>query len=394
MNSKNYLIELIIIITFCFLILLVNSCSSFSKDGKAFIELTKNTDTITIKFKKENTPLASDQFFETIEYIPLETNPNSIISEISRIVISGERIFILDLKERAVQIFSINGQHLVRIQNIGRGPKEYLSLMDITVDESTGRIVMLSDKPSSKLLFYDYNGNYINEESLESLPQGVVYSDGLRVIYSDFFRPASNSNYTLAIRFPDGRETNMIPFKERASAFAMGPRINASLGIHTTIPHDPRYVIRITGEKVAIAYYLDFGSDYLDPATKVEKLNMPILRYASENNKVISLVQIREYKNYLSFKTNNGGFFIYDKSSGRVYQISLFRDVTTGILFSNYLGHQGKDEYMVFHISPITILNFTKYMNTLSMEANKKLIKVAEDLKAEDNPVLIICTMK
>lgn len=373
---------------------LLTSCSFLSKENSGSINLATNTDTISIQLKQKVDPVDSDQFFEAIEYVALETLTNSLISEISRIVIAGDRIFILDIREQAVQIFSIDGRHLARIQNIGRGPREYLSLMDITVDESTKRVVMLSDRPRAKLLFYDYDGNYIDEESIEYPPQGIIYSEGLRVIYRDFFRPDSNSNYTFAIRYPDGREEKMIPFKERTMTFAAGPRINASLGIHATIPHDPRCIIRIIGEEVTMPYYLDFGSAYLDPTTKDEELNMPILRYARENNKVISVVQIREYKNYLSFKTNNGGYFLYQKSNRRMNQLSLLRDINTGVIFSNYLGHQGKDEYMVFYSTSLSIINFTRYLNPLSTEAYYKLLKVAENIKEEDNPVLIICTMR
>lgn len=394
-TSERYSFSrLIKITTVCFLILFGTSCSFRTKEDTASNILSLNTDTLRIRLNKKVTPIDGDQFFQTIDYIPLETNVNSLISEINRIVIADDRFFILDSKEQAVQIFSIEGQHLARFENIGRGPMEYLSIMDITVDDDTKRVVLLSDRPANKLIHYDYDGNYIDEESLEYLPQGVVHSDGLRVIYRDFFRPESNSNYSLAIRYPDGREANMIPFKERNMSFAAGQLINASMGIHSTIPHDPRCIIRILGEEVTMPFYLDFGSAYLDPTTKDEELSMPMLRYARENKKVVSVVQIREYKHYLSFKTNISGLFIYEKPFRRVNQLSSFRDVNTGIHFSNYLGHQGNDEYMVFYISSLIILNHIKYMKPLETEAYKKLLKMAATLQEEDNPVLIVCTMK
>lgn len=94
---------------------------------------------------------------DSVRYVPLETNENSLIGSISRIVVTENRIFIGDKVANGVFVFDKRGFFLNKICRQGRSPEEYVRLYDFDVSEADSSIYFYVGR---KIQVYDYNGNY------------------------------------------------------------------------------------------------------------------------------------------------------------------------------------------------------------------------------------------
>ena len=100
---------------------------------------------------------------EQVDYIKLDSSEP--IGEISKMVVTRDKIFILDA-HIAQQIFVFNktGKLLFRIKNKGRGPKEYLSVADMQVDTIRNEILVNDALARSYLYFSTDDGTFLRRE--------------------------------------------------------------------------------------------------------------------------------------------------------------------------------------------------------------------------------------
>ena len=120
-------------------------------------------------------------YFELEKYIILENaESSSVIQDIRKISIVGDKIFILTWGDAKVIIFDINGKLISTIDKNGRGPEEYNYVVDISVS-SKGDTIKLFDKGMMKILYYNLKGEllqtvYLNTdlETFTILPNGSI----------------------------------------------------------------------------------------------------------------------------------------------------------------------------------------------------------------------------
>ncbi|PZX13413.1 6-bladed beta-propeller protein [Breznakibacter xylanolyticus] len=101
-------------------------------------------------------------FIQQVQYLPLETNENSMIARLDVMKKQGNKIFILDKTLSTVFIFNDKGDFVSKINKKGRGPGEYLYLKDFFV--SNDKIHLLDC--TGQFFIYDMNGHFINEIKL------------------------------------------------------------------------------------------------------------------------------------------------------------------------------------------------------------------------------------
>jgi len=126
---------------------------------------------IVIDIDSQNEYLKLSEIFDSINIIPLQTLPECLIGEISSLFIDKNSIYILDRPRESIYIFSIDGNFIHKICNIGKGPGEYLNILDFFIDSEQNRIVLTS---SDKIQFYSMK----TFELLEEYPKkifGVQY---------------------------------------------------------------------------------------------------------------------------------------------------------------------------------------------------------------------------
>lgn len=99
------------------------------------------------------------QVFDDYEIIPLETNENCIIGEVTSIRFCNDYIVILDRTiSKSVFVFDLNGKFIRKIGAVGKGPGEYLIPKSISTNDKTKEIFV-----------YDGSGNRVNIYSLSGV---------------------------------------------------------------------------------------------------------------------------------------------------------------------------------------------------------------------------------
>lgn len=100
---------------------------------------------------------------DSISYVQLDSS--DLIGEIDKVLIYGEKIYILDayITEK-VFIFDKKGHLLNIIDDKGQGPNEYAGLSGMSIDYDKKELC-LNDRLAMKKLYFDLNGKFIRKEN-------------------------------------------------------------------------------------------------------------------------------------------------------------------------------------------------------------------------------------
>jgi hypothetical protein len=173
----------------------------------------KNNSIENIRISEEdlkNEILLSD-YIASIEEIPLETNDQSIIAQIDKVIFYKDNIFILDKKGRSILQFTKNGQFISKLSAIGNGPGEYINLFDFDIYED--RIYAL-DYTQRKLMVYDLSFKYINSIPLKNFYTNVAVWANRIALYSGIYSPEDSYHLTIIDQY--GKIiSEMFPYKDR-----------------------------------------------------------------------------------------------------------------------------------------------------------------------------------
>lgn len=147
------------------LILVLGACHKGKQrvEDNIVIDLTANV---------QDTLLYSS-FVDSLNYINLETTEKCLIGKIKDVIISSDRIFVLDGRLPVVWIFDKEGHYLSKIDKKGSGPGEYMVLKQFDYDEEN-RLVLLLDVWTKSILSYDLNGNFVKKIFLDMYPSDFV----------------------------------------------------------------------------------------------------------------------------------------------------------------------------------------------------------------------------
>ena len=148
---KTYI--LIIFITFI-------ACSTNYKSTEI-----NGEDMITIEINPRTTKKnIYDSIFSDIKFVGLKSTGQDMLGEITQLLFSDSLIFAVDTRiTKAVNIYDYKGNLKKRICNIGRGPKEYVNLTSVTMDEDN-KLLVLRDGFTKRLLYYKFNGEFSHSE--------------------------------------------------------------------------------------------------------------------------------------------------------------------------------------------------------------------------------------
>lgn len=106
--------------------------------------------------------------FSHIELIPLETNEQSLIRQISKIVPYEDNYYVLDYRKSEILMFDFSGKYLHKISDKGEGPQEYSNISDFEIDEDKNILSVLAPVNYS-MYEYDFNGVFLNKYKIPDI---------------------------------------------------------------------------------------------------------------------------------------------------------------------------------------------------------------------------------
>lgn len=330
---------------------------------------------------------------EQVDYIKLDSSEP--IGEISKMVVTRDKIFILDA-HIAQQIFVFNktGKLLFRIKNKGRGPKEYISIWDMQVDTIRNEILLNDALARSYLYFSADDGQFIRREkgiancyvaridslyvNLQNNGQdfndeenwAILITDKDSVIYKGFeFKPIQEGDYIVNSFYRDN---------------------DGSL-LYTPINSDTVY--QFTSPMAAYAKYVVCQERSIWKLYN-ERLSEPeICKLIKERNYTRYSANFLTTKNHVFFSIQHkwnayitSRPYFWDKRTNSIYEWKISKPS----IICDIIGLPQAPYNNIFISTFPSIKTPEEYKNTL----NPRLKKLLDNSNEGDNPILALYTLK
>jgi hypothetical protein len=317
-------------------------------------------------------------FFKGYHYISLETLADNLISNIDKIQIWNNQLWILD-KKTAIYIFDLSGKYVRQFNHRGQGPGEYLDIADFQV--AKGKVYILS-RSLKKILVYDDMGTFVKSYHLDDFYDFFYLTNDVALLYSNY----SNNKLYNVITFDLSTERygkKFLPFPENQSfSFPISPfNISANSKILLTQQYDYTVYSLQTDSISAIASFdFDTKEQLPDDIYKregfynaYEKLRdksvVKRISYVCREGDVMYIMYILDYK-YVMTKVH--------LSSAANQSLILEYNDKIPYIFANPIMMYG--QCLVTYLNASDVLKFDK-----GFKSDKKNSGV---LSEEDNPIL------
>lgn len=333
----------------------------------------------------------ADTIVKEIQFIPLETNEDCLLGEITKIIVANNNFYILDRgSNQRISVFSMTGKYLKSIGAQGRGPGEYTRINDFAININDSSVLVL-DAAQKKIVKYDLvGGDFKNALSLSFFSENFVISqEGVLSFYTKTPNPENCLIATLDLA--DNSENWFIEKDENDTYLSYPYSIFQSENTYFASYFD-NIVYQITSEDVIPFISFDFG-EHLIPKNKFENRRTlkEITQVINESDWSYGIENILENTNFLSLNfmlKKRNTLVIYSKLTGNYVYGSRFAGGLEGVKAMRYL--TTNDNQFIGTIDPF---NF-KYMENIVMkqgneELKIKYLKTFSELSDQPNPILI-----
>lgn len=141
-------------------------------------EVVANVKEIKIEIFDVTSAIPLDSIADRLEFIPLETSDNCLVSSIDNIRATDEYIYVYDEPQRCIFIFSRKGRFLRKITK-GEDPVSPREINDFTFDED-GNITILSYRAIVK---FTKAGEYLGSQQIDFDRDFIEYANPIRIAH-------------------------------------------------------------------------------------------------------------------------------------------------------------------------------------------------------------------
>ncbi len=404
------------------LALLIFSCHQEKiKSDLAVIDLENNVG----KSRK----VVLSEVAESIEYIPFETTEESIlgIPVMGGLIYENGKFFIFQ-KGNYLKIFNSSGKYLSLFNKQGKGPKEYMSLYNVSIN-SCAKVISI--RSAEKIVEYSVSGEYLRTINLpdEKSLQDVHYTGYSKIGYNYYILSTSieshrsNLNYSAFLFDSTSKVLIKIPYPKEEKEFVIkldlkgsasnqiSPllfkykdcvriingtnenvvSINKDLQVDTVFRfnygkynvknYPESYNLRIDEQPFLQIHYKIFeSSSFLFMRFKTGKLPFKPWEFKTKFGKIGS-----SPISCSIFNKKTGQFSFIDQCG--VDEFGLIDDFEGGPAF--WPLYISQDDYMVSYIDA---LKFIEYAQT--HKVSDKFKKIADSLNENSNPVVVLVKLK
>jgi hypothetical protein len=407
MKILNYILLLVAVIT-CF------SCNKTSNiKNQNFIDIENNIDKSRV--------VNLSEIAESVDYIPLETTSESIVGELSHEKLIYENGLIFYKHRHLMKIFDSKGKFKSTFNKHGNGAKEYISSSQTVVSQNAKVITIGTDRNIQE---YDTNGEFLRTIDLpigDSIKNVIFSRLGIianiyYVLTTSINNKENNLNYSsividsasnilLTLKYPEKERE----FVKKLPLLNRVPNLSPSLYKYKDeiriINGNDDNIISINNElKIDTVYKLNYGkynrnnpqneeynvldryksffesSSYLFMQFRTNSLPLKKRKIHNVTGKIVSLSLACSF-----FNKKTGEFTFIDPSE--VDEFGFKDDINNGpAVWPLYISH---DDYMV---TMIEAYKFIQYAQT--HKVSDKFKKIADSLKEDDNPVVVLVKLK
>jgi len=304
MKIIKYVCKIAVIFLCC---LFLFCCKRINNEDSGAIEK------ISVNLKKVNQELDISQFYNAT-FIPLELTKKSQIGSIDKVILSDNRIFVLDATiAKKLFVFDMKGNFLKNIGKLGKGKGEYLVIRDFDVYDEK---VYISSQQDNRMLIFDLEGQHINDVKFSGYigMSFMVLEDGFVVNKTD------GSNKAVTFYDKKGKKKKIITnpgfdfmrFSNDHTFFKnlKGPFVYFA-------KNDTIY--NIFEKNLKPSYFIDFGRKSV-PYGKMKSIK--ILEDFIKNNDYLEYIYFNSFLKYYFLKVIDGKYvytIIIDIQSKKLY---------------------------------------------------------------------------
>ena len=403
---KKTLLFFILVLVEAFL----TGCSSGKQSNSSSSDIRK----ISINpNSREIGKLTMSEIVESITYIPLETKDECLIGTVAGFIFSENYMLLSCGITKRCYLFSRTGHFIAQIGDIGQGPGEYTTFTSfININEKNDQVIIHNLTPD-QLLYYDLTGRFIKSIPLEHDSRIMSYHNGFYLL-KDRNRgntPNSifgNTSYSYTILDED---FSIITQKIQPKSFVMNPpnHIVARGAAFCQYIYDNQVHVRenmLNDTLYRINHDFDFIPKYIVNAGKYEmtvEIRSNAELFVREAKNTLTINFMFETKDYLllsyMFKDEFNMPCYYHKKEDKL----LYFSSTSGIP-NDYDGgldfwprYQNNNQLITF-INANRIEEHRSSSNKMMPQGTPEAIshfeQMSRKLDPEDNPVMVIVTLK
>ena len=335
---------------------------------------------ITIPERHEKDSVFFNQF-ELQSMIVLDSSNKAIAGNIKRLIINDKHIYILS---RHIHKFNLDGKFICQIGNPGKSGSEYRQIIDFTIDEKNGTIIVFSD--DYKLIYYTLDGEYIKHERLDD--KRLI--DAMQIVNGDLYLYCKTKykehekliHRFINNKFVDYKELEVADFLDKSRGFNFGENFVKGKSILFSQNADNK-IYELKDDTINVRYRItDYQFITEETKKEITKTDSNIGMVLFKNNAVVGYSSIRE-TDYGIFMKNNLSSIIWIEPNNTVHNFRYIKDDRISQASLRYVAHDANDNLVAFVADPMYIVK--RKLQYPDPEIEARLQTITED----SNPVLL-----
>lgn len=377
---------------FIFIAILI-SCGGSSND--------EPVTAVEIKLSEEKQYLMDSVYLDTLQHIIfLETNQHSVIRNIDRVFIHDNQIVILDASQGNVLVYDLEGNYIRNIQRLGKGPGEYLQVVDMFIDETRNEMLLLCGRPY-KILHLSFEGEFIRSTPIRRLYREFAMDSQNTYAYSLGDANATSADELFQVdvlNIDNGQPSDSWLKQSKFSYFnhrTTGKAVNLSSSLLVS-RHFDNSIYEIADGKLESRYSFNFEAhNFPKEIPKIDDFG----EYVRSNKILYTITDAVETAKAMIFQSNIGTF-VFDKDNKILTRfISGMRSSNFSFSLGDYQVIGNKSGYLAFFAHPTRLKMIEKIYKEQSGSGNenvdvKKFLDFAQKLRVDDNPVMFVYKLK
>ncbi len=373
----------------------------------------------------------TSDYFESVEYIPLETSSKSLFGEITKLVVTDSSFVVFDYDTQSVLFFSDHGKFITRVAGSKNG---YISIMHDFAKKNI-KMELYNYATSKKVVaHYSYKGKLLNSKKLAvsagnvSLP-GISIEKGATAIFNNAYflgnkPPADTVTHLIEIYQNQKLSRTFFPVSQKQDlgfcsiAGAIEPPKlveNGAFYISTPLNHR---VYRISKSDTQFLFQFVFpvkrtlskeifnpdNKKYIDSVSRNiaddQKTIIDVSNIFFRKSKLYFKLNMRRYTSYFGSESKYLYNFIYDTASAKFVALErIIPDEKSFFLplFDNRINLNGLEYNSDHFYASVSSLKMFQTYNATSSKNTKYTGVLEEYFKIQNrksNPVIVKMKLK
>lgn len=350
---------------------------------------TQSKEVVIPVFSEKNLPID----FKAINVVTIETEPTRLLGYRLIIKCFDDEIYIADQENhQCVFRYDGKGNFLSKIGSPGKGPDEYLSLVDFTVHGDT--VEILSHQESKAVIIaYDKQGNHQYNLTIDQNASAFLKL-GKHYLLSPGYNTFSNE-YRLVIADEKGNITSQLLSNNTALRMSIEGTKFIEHGNSAYLKETfDNIVYEITTDTFKHAYVLDFGpysipddfytnEDFFASFEKLNEKGFAVIGNLGMNQHYVSFgIQVQKMENIF------GATVLYDKKNNKIYSRSTKPSTEESILMLPV--GLSKNNELIYLLQASAVIANLDQLKQMPISNPQSLASIQES----DNPVLFYCSFE